>query len=112
MAIEYDGKTYETDANGYLVNIEEWSEGLAEAMAQKEGITLTQEHWDVINYLREEYYNNGQHQPNDRTIIKEMGKRWGKKVSSKDLYNLFPLMPSKQGTRIAGLPETRRKGGY
>jgi tRNA 2-thiouridine synthesizing protein E len=41
-----------------------------------------------------------------------MSKRWGKKLLSKDLYRLFPLAPTKQGNRIAGLPYVARKGGY
>jgi sulfur relay (sulfurtransferase) DsrC/TusE family protein len=41
-----------------------------------------------------------------------MGKKWGKKVSSKDMYLMFPQMPSKQGRKIAGLPQSTRKGGY
>jgi tRNA 2-thiouridine synthesizing protein E len=45
-------------------------------------------------------------------MVKEMSKRWGRKIAAKDLYALFPLDPSKQGPRIAGLPETKRKGGY
>ncbi len=112
MAIEFDGKTIATTATGYLENHEDWTEGLAEHMAKAEGITLGQKHWDVINYLRDEYFNNNQNQPNTRTIIKAMSDKWGEKVKQKDVYDLFPLDPSKQAGRIAGLPESRRKGGY
>ena len=112
MAIEFEGKTIEMTDSGYLVNAEDWSEALAGQLAQKEGITLTEKHWDVINYLRDQYYNHAGNQPNERTILKDIGKQWGAKLSSKDMYDLFPLMPSKQGGRIAGLPESRRKGGY
>ena len=48
----------------------------------------------------------------DIAIMKAMGKLWGEKVSSKLMYEMFPLMPSKQGGKVAGLPESRRKGGY
>ena len=112
MAIEFDGKTIATTATGYLENHEDWSEALAEHMAKSEGITLGERHWDVINYLRDEYFNNNQNQPNTRTIIKAMSEKWGEKVKQKDVYDLFPLDPSKQAGRIAGLPESRRKGGY
>ena len=50
--------------------------------------------------------------PMERAINKGMSKIWSKKLSSKDLYRLFPGAPSKQGNRIAGLPFVARKGGY
>jgi hypothetical protein len=69
-------------------------------------------HWVLIDYLRDEYFNNNQSTPNTRAILKAMGERWGEKIDQKTLYDLFPLDPSKQGGRIAGLPESKRKGGY
>ena len=112
MAIEVNGKTIETDGNGNLVNYQEWDRDVAAALAAEDDIELTQEHWDVLEYLREEYMNNNNNQPMERQINKDMGKRWGKKISSKDLYRLFPKAPSKQGNKIAGLPFLARKGGY
>lgn len=112
MSFDYNGKTYETDANGYLLNADDWSEDLAKHMAGLEGITLTDNHWDIINYLRSEYLDNAGSQPNTRHIVKAMSDKWGKNVAQKDVYDLFPKDPSKQGGRIAGLPESRRKGGY
>ena len=85
---------------------------MAQVIAEQEKIELTDKHWDVINYLRDEYINNGGNQPNTRTMVKDMSKKWGQKITAKDLYNLFPLDPSKQAGRIGGLPESRRKGGY
>ena len=112
MAIEVNGRTIETDENGNLVNPQDWDKDVAGALAASEDIELTQEHWDVLEYLRDEYANNNGNQPMERQINKDMGKRWGKKVSSKDLYRLFPKAPSKQGNKIAGLPFVARKGGY
>lgn len=113
MSFEFNGKTIETDANGFLLNTDDWSRELAEYMADREGIgPLTQKHWDIIDYLRDEYFNNNQSQPNTRTIVKAMADKWGTRVEQKDVYALFPKDPSKQGGRIAGLPESRRKGGY
>jgi tRNA 2-thiouridine synthesizing protein E len=112
MAYEIDGKTIETTETGFLVNMEDWSENVANAIAESEGITLTKEHWDVINYLRDEYINNVGNQPNNRVMLKDMGKVWGRKISSKDLFDLFPGNPSKQAGQIGGLPESMRKGGY
>jgi len=112
MAIEVKGRVIEIDGNGNLVNYQDWDRDVAVALAAEDDIELTQEHWDVLEYLREEYINNNNNQPMERQINKDMGTRWGKKIASKDLYKLFPKAPSKQGNRIAGLPYIARKGGY
>ena len=112
MALEVNGATIATTASGYLENIEDWSEDLALVIAKEENVELTDKHWDLINFLRDEYINNGQNQPNTRKIVKAMSDKWGEKLGQKDVYALFPGDPSKQGGRIGGLPESRRKGGY
>lgn len=112
MAISFEGREIETTASGYLVDQEDWSEALAQHMAAADGITLGPDHMDLIAYLREEFFDNGGNLPNTRTIIKAMSDKWGRELAQRDLYELFPLDPSKQGGRIAGLPESRRKGGY
>jgi tRNA 2-thiouridine synthesizing protein E len=112
MSYEYNGNIIESDKNGYLVNTDDWNEEVAGVIAAAENVVLTEKSWDLINYLRDEYFNNGGTQPNDRTILKAMCDLWGEKLEAKALYELFPMQPSKQATKIAGLPETRRKGGY
>jgi len=112
MAIEFEGKSIETTPGGYLVNHEDWSKELGEVIAKEEGLELTEKHWDLINYLRDEYINNAGNQPNTRAIVKAMSDKWNEKIGQKDIYELFPKDPSKQGGRIAGLPDSRRKGGY
>ena len=112
MALEVDGKTIETTENGYLVNLEDWTQAVGQAIADAESLEMTEKHWDVINYLRDEHFNNGGAEPNERTILKDMGKKWGSKPTSKEMYQMFPDMPSKQGRKIAGLPQSTRKGGY
>ena len=111
MAIEVNGKSIETDENGNLTDPSTWDEDVAKALAAEDGIELTQEHMDVINYLRSEFFDNNE-QPMERAINKGMSKVWDRKVTSQDLYVLFPLAPSKQGNKIAGLPYVARKGGY
>ena len=112
MSLEVNGKTIELDDNGNLTDPALWDEDVAKALAAMDNLELTQEHFDVLNYLRSEYFDNNGEQPMERMINKGMSKIWGKKVSSKDLYQLFPGAPSKQGNRIAGLPYVARKGGY
>ena len=55
MPIEVDGQSYETDEEGYLANLNEWRPELATAMAQADGADLDENHWEVINFLREYY---------------------------------------------------------
>ncbi len=114
MAIEINGVTIETTANGYLANLEDWSEDVARHLAEEEGVVLGDKAWDVINYLREEYFENNGNQPNERHMVKHFKDIWTDldKVDTKTLYNLFPRGPAKEAGKIAGLPETRRKGGY
>ncbi|MBI5162322.1 MAG: TusE/DsrC/DsvC family sulfur relay protein [Magnetospirillum sp.] len=103
----------EKTANGYLVDTADWSEDMAREIAAEDGISeLTQRHWDLLNYLREEFFENNGSQPNERHMCKAMSERWGETVGTKELYDLYPKQPSKQATKIAGLPETKRKGGY
>lgn len=112
MAYEVNGKTIETNPNGYLVEASDWNEDVAKVIAAAEGIELSEKAWDLINFLRDEFFNNNGNQPNDRNIVKAMSEKWGEKIQSKDLYTLFPMQPSKQAGKIGGLPESRRKGGY
>jgi tRNA 2-thiouridine synthesizing protein E len=113
MSIEVNGKTIETDAHGYLVNQEDWNEDVAKAVAAAENIEITDDHMAVVEYLRDEYFNHGGNQPNMRKLTKAMQDIWpDRKVDSKALYDLFPMGPAKQAPKVAGLPETKTKGGY
>ncbi|HEY7655549.1 MAG TPA: TusE/DsrC/DsvC family sulfur relay protein [Burkholderiales bacterium] len=113
MGYEVNGRALETTDNGYLVSQDDWDKDVAEAIAAAEGITLTQDHWDVIDYLREAYLERNGEQPNNRAILKAMQEKWsGRQVDNKTLFDLYPGNPSKQAGKIAGLPESMRKGGY
>jgi len=113
MAYEVNGKTIETDANGYLTDLADWNEDVAKVIAASEGLTLSERAWEIINYLRDEYINNNGNQPNERHMVKHFKDVWGEaKLDAKALYEHFPRGPAKQASKIAGLPETKRKGGY
>jgi tRNA 2-thiouridine synthesizing protein E len=112
MPYEVNGKTVDCTADGYLESVNDWDLDVAQAIADDEELPMTDKHWDVVNYLRGEHVDNGGNEPNERGISKAMGKVWGSKVSSKEMYEMFPGMPSKQGRKIAGLPKSTRKGGY
>ena len=105
MPIEVSGKTLETDEEGYLANINEWEPAVADIMSKEDDLELTDEHWDIINFLRE-YYEEYQIAPAVRVLTKAVGKKMGKeKGNSKYLYSLFPYGPGKQACRYAGLPK-------
>ena len=84
------------DADGYLDNANDWSPELASVLSKEEGITLTDRHWVVINFVRDEFAKNGD-APTMRRITKATD------VSTKELYKLFPKGPAKKAARIAGL---------
>ena len=105
MAYELNGKTFESDEEGYLVDIASWNEELADLIAKDEEIDMTQEHWEVVNFLRD-YYNEYQIAPAVRVLIKAVKKKMGaEKGSNKYMYELFPYGPAKQACKIAGLPK-------
>ena len=105
MAIEVNGVTYETDEEGYLINLSDWNEDIAKTIATVENVELTPSHWEVVNFLRE-YYNEFQIAPAVRVLTKAIGKKLGAdKGNSQYLYELFPYGPAKQACKIAGLPK-------
>lgn len=92
------------DPNGFLLDLNDWSDEIARDIANEEGITLGDEHWQVVNFLRQHYIKYGS-SPNVRLLVKVLAKEFGDEVGNKKhLYNLFPHGPSRQGCRIAGLP--------
>ncbi len=105
MSIEVNGKVLETDEEGYLGNLSDWSPEVAEHMAAKDECELSQNHWEVINFLRE-YYEEYQIAPAVRVLTKAIGRKLGKdKGNSKYLYQLYPYGPAKQACKYAGLPK-------
>ena len=103
--IEVSGKNYETDEEGYLANLAEWNEDVADYIAKTEDINMTEQHWEVINFLRD-YYDEYQIAPAVRVLTKAIGKKLGPdKGNSQYLYELFPYGPAKQACKIAGLPK-------
>lgn len=100
-----NGNIIETDKQGYLTDLNQWSRPLAELIAEQEQINMTEAHWEVVLFVREFYleYNTS---PAVRALVKAMGKQFGpEKGNSRYLFKLFPLGPAKQATKIAGLPK-------
>lgn len=84
------------DQDGFMVDPRAWNKDIAEAIAAKLGITLTERHWIVINFARQEFEATGQ-PPTLRRITKATP------VDTKEIYQLFPGGPAKTASRIAGL---------
>lgn len=110
MAYVINGVEKETDADGYLLE-PDFSEEVVQVIAEAEGIALTEDHWKVINFLRDKYREDG-HTPNFRNMLKEIGEEVLPGCDSKALYDLFPAGPAKQGCKVGGLPQPYGKGGY
>ena len=103
-SLEFEGKSYEVDEEGYLMDWSVWNQGMAAVMAKEDGLELGEEHWDVIKFLRE-YFEKYQIAPMIKILTKELKKKYGKeKGSTKYLYELYPAGPAKQACRYAGLP--------
>ncbi len=104
-SLEFEGKSYEVDEEGYLMDWSVWNQGMASIMAKEDGLELGEEHWDVIKFLRE-YFEKYQIAPMIKILTKELKKKYGKeKGSTKYLYELYPAGPAKQACRYAGLPK-------
>jgi TusE/DsrC/DsvC family sulfur relay protein len=89
----------EVDEDGFIQEPDKWSEALAAAIAETEDVGgLTEDHWKVINYLRN-YYKQFGIAPMVRKLCKETG------FQLKYIYELFPSGPAKGACKIAGLPK-------
>ena len=104
--IEVNGKTYRRPTRKAISSTSpSGTRRSRKHIATAENIDMTQNHWEVVNFLRE-YYNEYQIAPAVRVLTKAIGKKLGpEKGNSQYLYELFPYGPAKQACKIAGLPK-------
>jgi len=97
-----------TDVEGYLKNLDDWSEDFVRAQADAENLNLTEAHWQLIYFLRA-YYEEHRVQAQVRAMIQHFAKVWGPELGNNHhLHELFPIGgPQKQGNRLAGLLKTK-----
>ncbi len=96
------------DKEGYLLNSAQWNEQIAQAIADDEDLDLSEDHWQVIRYVRN-FYEEFNTSPSIRPLVKYLQQEWSKeKGNSIYLALLFPEGPAKQATKIAGLPKPAR----
>ncbi|MBC7342219.1 MAG: TusE/DsrC/DsvC family sulfur relay protein [Clostridia bacterium] len=97
--INVGGVEIEVDEDGFIADPNLWNEAVAKALAETEGVSeLTEDHWKVVNYLRNYYLQFGI-APMIRKLCKETG------FSLKQIYDLFPSGPAKGACKVAGLPK-------
>jgi TusE/DsrC/DsvC family sulfur relay protein len=112
MGYTINGVEKETDDDGYLLEAD-FSEEAVHAIAADQGLTLSDDHWAIINFLRTKYQEDGQ-TPNLRNMMKMLEEEQViADVSSARMFDLFPDGgAAKQGVKVAGLTKPFGKGGY
>jgi tRNA 2-thiouridine synthesizing protein E len=99
LVLTIEGKDYAIDEDGFIQDPAVWNETVALGLAKTEGVEeLTEDHWKVVNYLREYYL-----QYNIAPMIRKLCKESGYKL--KEIYDLFPSGPAKGACKVAGLPK-------
>lgn len=103
--LEIDGQLIELDQDGFLVNLTDWSDAVALALAESEGLVLSDAHFEVIHALRR-FHEQYQLSPAMRPLVKYIGQQLGKdKGTSIYLLSLFPGSPARLASKLAGLPK-------
>jgi tRNA 2-thiouridine synthesizing protein E len=103
--LELNGRALELTDSGFLANASDWDETVAEALAVRSKIRLTEAHWEIVRFLRD-YYCKFQHLPNARMFVKAVQKQFGEeKGNSRYLHKLFPESAVRYACLIAGLPK-------
>jgi TusE/DsrC/DsvC family sulfur relay protein len=96
------------DEQGYLVNPEDWTAELARQLAREESLQLEDDHWLVIDFIRDQF---DQHQvtPDIRHAAKFLAGQTGldKKSGKARIFELFPYGYVKQACKIAGMRRPR-----
>jgi TusE/DsrC/DsvC family sulfur relay protein len=92
------GHVVNVDEEGFLTTYDEWDEDLAGALANQIGLELTEEHLDVIRFLRQDFRDKG-----ETATLRRVSTVGG--IPTKRLFELFPKKPAKKMAYVAGLPK-------
>ncbi|MFO7722589.1 MAG: TusE/DsrC/DsvC family sulfur relay protein [Bacteroidales bacterium] len=97
--ITMEGRAFEVDGDGFLLNPSLWNDEVATLFARYDGIPeMNENHWAVVRIIRSNFEEKGM-APMVRVICKETG------LKLKEIYELFPLGPARGACRVAGLPK-------
>lgn len=103
--LHVDGRNVALDDDGYLRDLSDWSEAVANALAEREGLVLEATHWEILHLLRA-FYDEFQLSPATRPLIKYVALKLGpEKGNSMHLNRLFHGTPAKLAAKLAGLPK-------
>lgn len=103
MTLHINGRSVELDHEGYLLEPSDWNKDVACAIAEKENIEMSEDVWEVVNFVRD-YYEQRQAVPEHRVLLRELRKRHGKdKATRKYIYAMFPYGYGQQACKIAGM---------
>jgi dissimilatory sulfite reductase related protein len=95
---QINGRDVHVDDEGFLTEYDEWDDDLGTALATAIGITMTDEHWKVVHFLRDDFQSQG-----ETATIRRVSTVGG--VPTKQLFELFPKKPAKKMAYVAGLPK-------
>lgn len=105
MELSIDGKLIATTKQGFLLDMRLWNEQIAACLANTEDIHLTEEHREILYFIRQ-FYLDYKYLPNARVFSKAIKQKLGaEKANSRYLLKLFPNGPLKYSCKIAGLPK-------
>ena len=93
-----NGRDVHVDDEGFLTEYDEWDNDLGKVLASNIGIDLTDDHWKVITFLRDDYKTQG-----ETATIRRVATVGG--IPTKRLFELFPKKPAKKMAYVAGLPK-------
>ncbi|NWB89027.1 TusE/DsrC/DsvC family sulfur relay protein [Pseudomonas gingeri] len=100
-----NGQAIALDKDGYLVELSDWSPEVAAALATREELELSPEHWEILELLRG-FYREFELSPATRPLIKYTALKLGaEKGNSLHLNRLFKGTPAKLAAKLAGLPK-------
>ena len=94
------GTDVQVDDEGFLTEFDEWTEPVGETLAAAIGIEMTQEHWNIVKFLRDDYLDQG-----ETATIRRVSTVGG--FPTKSLFTLFPKKPAKKMAYVAGLPKPK-----
>lgn len=103
--LDVNGRQIALDGDGYLQQLGDWDRAVAEALAAREGLALSAEHWEILDLLRR-FHAEFQLSPATRPLIRYVAQQLGaKKGNSLYLNRLFNGTPAKLAAKLAGLPK-------